>query len=86
MILRSERWLPRGFLILLLAVLAVAGWQWRQGAPLSANLMALVPGDAFGASGEGYCRVSYAYSVEHLTEAMKRIRAFLWDNGIRANG
>jgi predicted exporter len=33
-------------LILLLAVLAVAGWQWRQGAPLSANLMALVPGDA----------------------------------------
>jgi len=44
--LRSERWLPRGFLILLLAVLAVAGWQWRQGAPLSANLMALVPGDA----------------------------------------
>ncbi|AOZ13323.1 hypothetical protein AA042_12160 [Pseudomonas lundensis] len=44
--MRSERWLPRGFLILLLAVLAVAGWQWRQGAPLSANLMALVPGDA----------------------------------------
>ena len=48
--------------------------------------VALVPGDAFGASGEGYCRVSYAYSVEHLTEAMKRIRAFLQDNGIRANG
>ena len=44
--MRSERWLPRGFLILLLAVLAVAGWQWRHGAPLSANLMALVPGDA----------------------------------------
>ena len=44
--------------------------------------VALVPGDAFGASGEGYCRVSYAYSVEHLTEAMKRIRAFLQDNGI----
>ena len=43
--MRSERWLPRGFLILLLAVLAVAGWQWRHGAPLSTNLMALVPGD-----------------------------------------
>jgi hypothetical protein len=27
-------------------VLALAGWQWRQGAPLSANLMELVPGDA----------------------------------------
>ncbi len=31
--------------------------------------VAIIPGDAFGASGEGYCRVSYAYSVEHLTEA-----------------
>ena len=39
--------------------------------------VALVPGDAFGASGEGYCRVSYAYSVEHLQEAIKRIRAFV---------
>ena len=46
--------------------------------------VALVPGDAFGASGEGYCRVSYAYSVEHLTEAMKRIRAFLKENGINS--
>ena len=44
--------------------------------------VAIIPGDAFGASGEGYCRVSYAYSVEHLTEAMKRIRAFLEENGI----
>jgi predicted exporter len=44
MILRSERLLPRLFLILLLAVMAVAGWQWRNGAPLSANLMELVPG------------------------------------------
>ena len=44
MTLPSERWLPRLFLILLLAVLALAGWQWRDGAPLSANLMELVPG------------------------------------------
>jgi predicted exporter len=43
-ILRTERLLPRLFLILLLAVLALAGWQWRDGAPLSANLMELVPG------------------------------------------
>ncbi|NUT85758.1 hypothetical protein HNO91_04960 [Pseudomonas corrugata] len=40
----SERRLPRLFLILLLAVLALAGWQWRNGAPLSVNLMELVPG------------------------------------------
>ena len=46
--------------------------------------VALVPGDAFGASGEGYCRVSYAYSVEHLTEAMKRIREFLKENGVNS--
>src|SRR5471032_3198816 len=46
MTLPSERMLPRLFLILLLAVLALAGWQWRHGAPLSANLMELVPGTA----------------------------------------
>ncbi|MCP1442061.1 putative exporter [Pseudomonas sp. GGS8] len=46
MTLPSERMLPRLFLILLLAVLALAGWQWRDGAPLSANLMELVPGSA----------------------------------------
>ncbi|MBM6444030.1 MMPL family transporter [Pseudomonas sp. MIL9] len=44
MTLPSERMLPRLFLVLLLAVLALAGWQWRDGAPLSANLMELVPG------------------------------------------
>jgi len=44
--LPSERRLPWLFLILLLAVLALAGWQWRDGAPLSANLMELVPGTA----------------------------------------
>ncbi|WP_027922079.1 MMPL family transporter [Pseudomonas sp. URMO17WK12:I12] len=46
MTLPSERRLPWLFLILLLAVLALAGWQWRDGAPLSANLMELVPGTA----------------------------------------
>ena len=46
MTLPSERRLPWLFLILLLAVLALAGWQWRGGAPLSANLMDLVPGTA----------------------------------------
>jgi predicted exporter len=46
MTLPSERRLPWLFLILLLAVFALAGWQWRNGAPLSANLMELVPGTA----------------------------------------
>ncbi len=42
----SKRLLPRLCLALLLAMLAVAGWQWHDGAPLSADLMELVPGDA----------------------------------------
>ncbi|NIE76057.1 hypothetical protein F3J45_16590 [Pantoea sp. Ap-967] len=40
----TERLLPRLFICLLLAMLAVAGWQWHRGAPLSADLMTLVPG------------------------------------------
>ena len=39
--------------------------------------VAVVPGDAFGASGEGFIRVSYAYSLKHLMEAVKRIEEFL---------
>ena len=39
--------------------------------------VALVPGDAFGESGEGYIRICYCYSVEHLTEAMNRVEQFL---------
>ena len=42
--------------------------------------VAIIPGNAFGASGEGYARVSYAYSVEHLMEAIRRIRDFLNEN------
>lgn len=39
--------------------------------------VAIVPGNAFGSSGEGYVRVSYAYSINHILEALKRIEAFL---------
>lgn len=39
--------------------------------------VALVPGSAFGDCGEGFIRVSYAYSVEHIKEALKRISAFV---------
>jgi len=41
------------------------------------NKVAVVPGSAFGASGEGYIRISYAYSLKHLMEAMNRIEQFL---------
>lgn len=39
--------------------------------------VAVVPGDAFGESGEGFVRISYSYSVRHITEALKRITSFM---------
>ena len=39
--------------------------------------VAVVPGSAFGNSGEGYVRISYAYSLRHLMEALARIEDFL---------
>ena len=39
--------------------------------------VAVVPGNAFGDSGEGFIRVSYSYSVQHLTTALGRIKEFL---------
>ena len=44
---------------------------------LHAQRVALIPGTAFGASGEGHVRVSYAYPLNHLAEALKRIERFL---------
>ena len=38
---------------------------------------AIVPGTAFGESGEGFARISYAYSVKHISEALERIEAFV---------
>ena len=36
-----------------------------------------MPGDAFGECGEGYIRVSYAYSINHILLALKRIKEFI---------
>ena len=38
---------------------------------------AIVPGTAFGPCGEGFARISYAYSVRHITAALERIEAFV---------
>ena len=40
---------------------------------LEEQKIAIVPGTAFGECGEGYVRVSYAYSMERLKEALSRI-------------
>lgn len=39
--------------------------------------VAVVPGTAFGDCGEGFLRISYSYSISHLTEAIKRIECFI---------
>lgn len=43
--------------------------------------VAVVPGTAFGACGEGFVRISYCYSLGHLTEALARIKAFVSECG-----
>lgn len=44
---------------------------------LESQKVACVPGNAFGEAGEGFVRVSYAYSIEHIKEALSRIAVFL---------
>lgn len=39
--------------------------------------VAVVPGTAFGDSGEGFVRISYSYSIKHITEALSRINHFI---------
>ena len=44
---------------------------------LEVEKVAVVPGNAFGESGEGFIRCSYAYSIENIQEALKRIERFV---------
>ena len=46
---------------------------------LYSKKVAIVPGNAFGESGEGHVRASYCYSVDHIKEAIRRIGEFLED-------
>ena len=50
---------------------------------LNDQLVACVPGSAFGEAGEGYIRVSYAYSLEELKAATQKIRKFLEKKGVK---
>ncbi|ERM92466.1 aminotransferase [Caldanaerobacter subterraneus subsp. yonseiensis KB-1] len=43
---------------------------------LKEEKVAVVPGDAFGPSGEGFIRVSYAYSIDKIARALERIKHF----------
>ncbi len=44
---------------------------------LQEERVALVPGNAFGESGEGFVRISYAYSLDNLKLAMERLKKFI---------
>lgn len=44
---------------------------------LKSKKLALIPGNAFGECGEGFIRISYSYSFEHLREAVVRLKEFL---------
>ena len=44
---------------------------------LKEEKVAVVPGTAFGACGEGYLRISYAYSIENLKIAIERLKIFV---------
>jgi len=44
---------------------------------LEEEKVAVVPGTAFGDCGEGYLRISYAYSLEHLKTALGRLERFI---------
>ena len=39
--------------------------------------VAVVPGSAFGECGEGFLRISYAYSIEDLKKALSKIQKFI---------
>jgi len=44
---------------------------------LQEEKVAIVPGTAFGDCGEGFARISYAYSVEHIAKALDRMERFV---------
>ena len=46
---------------------------------LNQQKLAVVPGTAFGDCGEGFLRISYAYSLDNLKKAMDRMEAFITD-------
>ncbi len=51
---------------------------------LAEQKLAVVPGTAFGASGEGFVRISYAYSIENLKVGLERIEKFI--GSLRSEG
>lgn len=50
---------------------------------LEKKKVAVIPGTAFGESGEGHVRISYAYSIETITKALDKIEEFLDELGVK---
>ncbi len=49
---------------------------------LYSKKVAVIPGPAFGDSGEGFVRISYSYSLDHLKKAVSRMEEFLKELGV----
>ncbi|MDD2954742.1 MAG: aminotransferase class I/II-fold pyridoxal phosphate-dependent enzyme [Oscillospiraceae bacterium] len=49
---------------------------------LYSQRVAVVPGQSFGESGEGFVRISYSYSIDHIMEALRRMGRFLKELGL----
>lgn len=56
--------------------LGMDGTQFTE-ALLAAERLCVVPGEAFGAGGKDYVRISYAYSMEQIAQALERMRRFV---------
>ena len=50
---------------------------------LEEELVACVPGTAFGDSGEGFIRISYAYSLDHIKQALDRMEHFIQNHPLK---
>ena len=50
---------------------------FTDGNNLREKKVAIIPGNAFGESGEGFARISYAYSLNTIKKALDRIEEFL---------
>ena len=68
----------------LINVIIVMGFAWfyhkkikEEVVWLREEKVAVVPGNAFGESGEGFIRCSYAYSIDSIKEALTRIKRFV---------
>ena len=76
MALKCYPLLPGGLLAIEAVFIGMTSAEFCE-ALLHSKRVAVVPGDAFGACGEGFLRISYAYSLDNLKMALERLEHFI---------